>query len=76
MASVADGTFRRALASLQAGKTSEAEDLLKLLLDAQPKHVAGLNVFSILLMQLGRFLEAENYVRLALKEDATSDVTF
>ena len=65
-----------AFASLQAGKASDAERLFKKLLSAQPRHVAGLNLFTILLTNLGRFEEAERYARRALNEDATSDATF
>jgi protein O-GlcNAc transferase len=70
-----DQTFRRALASLQAGKLDDAERSFKKLLREDPKHVAGLNLLSILLTQLGRFEEAEHNVRLALKQNGTSDAT-
>ena len=76
VSSSADDKFRRALASLQAGNASDAEPLLKKLLAAQPRHVGGLNLLGIVLTQLGRFEEAERYLRRALNENATSDATF
>jgi protein O-GlcNAc transferase len=71
-----DQTFRRALASLQAGRLDDAERSFKKLLREDPKHVAALNLLSILLTKVGKFDEAEHYVRLALKRSATSDATF
>ena len=71
-----DDVFRRVVSALQTGQTRDAEKLLKKLLVAQPRHVAGLNLYSMLLTQLGRFEEAERYVKLALRENATSDATF
>jgi protein O-GlcNAc transferase len=70
-----DQTFRRALAALQAGKPDDAERSFKKLLREDPKHVPALNLLSILLTRIGRFEEAEHYVRLALKQGATSDTT-
>ena len=72
----ADKAFQRALASLREGKLDEAERSFKKLLDAEPRHVAGLNLFAILLTQLGRFDEADRYLRRALSENAKSDATF
>ena len=76
MSSSADETFRRAVVALQAGNAVDAERLFKELLNAQPRHVAGLNLLGVLLTQLGKFEEAEHYVRRALNESATSDATF
>jgi len=56
----ADEKFRRALAFLQAGRVAEAERAFKQVLDAQPKHVGALNLLGIVMMQLGRFAEAED----------------
>jgi predicted O-linked N-acetylglucosamine transferase (SPINDLY family) len=72
----ADKAFRMALASFQAGKADDAERSFKELLRQEPRHIAGLNLLSILLSQVGRYEEAEHYVRLALNECATSDATF
>ena len=76
VASSLDEIFQRALAALQARDAAESERLFKKLLDVQPRHVGGLNLFSVLLTQLKRFKEAEDYVRRALNENATSDATF
>jgi protein O-GlcNAc transferase len=76
VASSANETFQRALGAFRAGKIAEAEHEFKKLLAAHPRHVGGLNLFSILLTQLKRFEEAEEYVRRALGENARSDVTF
>ena len=71
-----EDVFRRVVTALQTGNARDAEQLLKNLLSAQPRHVGGLNLYSVLLTQLGRFEEAERYVKLALRENATSDATF
>ncbi len=76
MSSSGEDAFGRALAALRAGQADEAERSFKNLLSAQPRHVAGLNLLGILLIQLGRFAEAEQYLKRASKENATSDVTF
>jgi protein O-GlcNAc transferase len=68
--------FRRALAIMQQGNAAAAEQLFKRVLQIQPRHIAALNLLSVLLVQLGRFEEAEIYSRRALAEDATSDATF
>jgi protein O-GlcNAc transferase len=70
-----EGLFRGALASLQAGRTTEAEHSFRALLDLQPNHIAGLNIFSLLLTRLERFEEAEQYVRRVLNAGPPSDVT-
>ncbi len=76
MASSDDKIFQRALASLQARNFDDAERLFKRFLDVHPKNVAGLNLFAVLLTQLGKFEKAERYIRLALNENAKSDTTF
>ena len=70
-----DPTFQRAMAALQTGNTKGAEQLLKTLLRAQPRHVAALNVLGIVLTQQSQFGEAEIYLRQALRENARSDAT-
>jgi protein O-GlcNAc transferase len=70
-----DPTFQRAMAALQASNTKDAEQLLKALLRAQPRHVAALNVLGIVLTQQGQFAEAETYLRRAVRENARSDAT-
>jgi predicted O-linked N-acetylglucosamine transferase (SPINDLY family) len=70
-----DETFQRALSALQAGNVEDAARLFKSVLGAQPRHVAALNLLGIALTQLGRFAEAETYLRRALREHAGSDAT-
>ena len=71
----ADKMFQRGLGAFQAGKLDDAERSFKKLLREAPRHLAGLNLLSILLTQLGRFEEAERYARLALEQSAASDAT-
>jgi protein O-GlcNAc transferase len=68
--------FRRALSALQAGEVREAERLFKEVVSAEPKHVAALNLLTILLIKVGRHKEAEIFIRRALNESATSDASF
>jgi protein O-GlcNAc transferase len=68
--------LQEAVAALQAGQSGAAERLFKKLLAKQPRHVGGLNLISILLTRLKRFDEAEHYVRRAIQENSSSDVTF
>jgi protein O-GlcNAc transferase len=68
-------TFQRAMAALQAGNLKDAEQLLKALLRAQPRHIAALNVLGVVLTQQRQFDEAETYLRRAVRENARSDAT-
>ncbi len=63
------------MAALQAGNLKDAEQLLKALLRAQPRHVAALNVLGVLLTQQRQFDEAETYLRRAVRENPRSDAT-
>jgi tetratricopeptide (TPR) repeat protein len=74
--SPADDTFARALAALQAGEVEDAERLFKKTLRLQPRHVAALNLYGVLLTQMERYEEAEPYVRRAIEENPNSDATF
>jgi len=67
--------FRQAISAMQARDIAAAEQAFRGVLQLQPRHVGALNLFAVLLISLGRFEEAERYARLALDEDATSDVT-
>jgi predicted O-linked N-acetylglucosamine transferase (SPINDLY family) len=71
-----DDTFRRALASLQANNVTEAERLFRAILTQQPRHIAGLNLLSVLLIHRQEFGEAEQFLLRALKESARSDATY
>jgi protein O-GlcNAc transferase len=66
--------FQGALSALQAGKLGDAEHLFKAVLHAEPTHVGALNLMGVVLSQLKRFAEAENYFRRALQH-GQSDVT-
>jgi len=55
---------------------SDAERHFKEVLRHEPKHVAALNLLSVLLTHLGRCAEAEPYIKLALKLNSNSDATF
>jgi len=76
MSSSADEMFRQAVSAMQAGNIDLAQGSFGRVLQLQPRHIGALNLLTVLLTALGRFEEAEHYVRLALKEDATSDATF
>ncbi len=70
-----DPTFQRAMAALQSGNVKDAEQLLRTVLRAEPRHVGALNVLGIVLTQQQKFDEAETYLRRALRENARSDAT-
>jgi len=60
---------------MQARDWAAAEKGFKRALALEPTHVGALNLFTVLLITLGRFDEAEHYARRALNENATSDAT-
>jgi predicted Zn-dependent protease len=68
--------FRNAIAAFQAGKLADAERYFKEILQHQPRHVATLNLLSVLLVRLERYTEAERYIIAALEAESRSDVTF
>ena len=72
----ADEFFRQAISAMQAGKIDIAEHAFKLTLEKRPEHTGALNLLGILLTGMGRFTEAEYYVRRAIEQGATSDATF
>ncbi|MFZ0845105.1 MAG: tetratricopeptide repeat protein [Pseudolabrys sp.] len=76
MPASANDIFQHAMAALRAGRMVDAESAFKSLLKLEPKHVAALNLLSVVLTQRGKFEEAEHYVRRALKENSRSDATF
>jgi len=75
MISSADEMFHQAISAMQARDVAAAEKGFKRVLQLQPTHVGALNLFTVLLISLRRFEEAEHYARLALNENATSDAT-
>ena len=62
-----DNNFKQAIALFQAGKLYDAERCFKEVLRHQPKHVAVLNLLSVLLTHLKRYTEAEPYIKAALE---------
>ena len=75
MASAAD-LFRRAITAFQQGRLEEAERSFRQLLRKEPSHLASLNILAIVLTTLKKYAEAERYLLMALKINATSDATF
>ena len=73
---LSDDSLKQAIASFQTGRLSDAERRFKEVLRHEPKHVAALNLLSVLLTHLGRCAEAEPYIKLALKLNSNSDATF
>ncbi len=70
-----DEMFRQAISAMQTRDVAAAEQAFRGVLELQPRHVGALNLFTVLLISLSRFEEAEHYASLALNENATSDVT-
>jgi len=70
-----DGNFKEAIASFQAGRLNDAERCFKQVLRDQPKHVAALNLLSVLLTHLKRYGEAERYAKSALEVSSSSEAT-
>ena len=71
----ADKSFRDAMASFQTGRFADAERCFKDVLRHEPKHVATLNLLSVLLTHLKRHEEAEQYIKQALALNPNSDTT-
>jgi tetratricopeptide (TPR) repeat protein len=69
-------TFQRAVQSFRSGALGEAEKNLTEFLQRNPNHLGALNLYGILLIQLGRHAEAETVLRKAIKLDQRSDTTF
>lgn len=69
-------TFTAALGALNAKDFSEAEKLLRKVLRLDAKHVAALNLLTIVLMSGGRFAEAEAFIARAVSLNQNSDVSF
>jgi protein O-GlcNAc transferase len=72
---VVDRGFQNALSALQARRLGDAARLFDAVLRAEPKHIAALNLMGVVLVQLGRFTEAESYLRRALQHAPPSDAT-
>jgi protein O-GlcNAc transferase len=68
--------FRDALGAFNIRKYDDAERLFKKFLKSQPRHVGALNLLTIVLMQMERFAEAEEFIAKAVKLNQGSDVSF
>ncbi len=68
--------FQDAIKFLKVGKLSDAERLLKKLLESEPKHFGGLNLLTIVLMGMQRNEEAERIARSAIVVSQRSGITF
>jgi predicted TPR repeat methyltransferase len=71
-----DSVLEQAIASSRAGCFSDAERLFKQFLLRQPNHVRALNQLGILLVQIGRYEEAERHIRQAISLGLRSGATF
>jgi protein O-GlcNAc transferase len=76
MALSSDDSFEQAIVSFQAGRLHDAERHFKEVLRHQPKHVAALNLLSVVLTHSKRYAEAEPFIKRALEVNANSDATF
>jgi predicted O-linked N-acetylglucosamine transferase (SPINDLY family) len=69
-------TLQAAMAALNARKIDDAERLFRKVVQAQPEHVAALNLLTVVLMSTGRFAEAEEFIERAVTLNQRSDVYF
>jgi predicted O-linked N-acetylglucosamine transferase (SPINDLY family) len=68
--------FNDAVAALNNRNLLQAERLFREVLKVDKKHVASLNLLTIVLMNLERFREAEEFISRAVKLNQSSDVSF
>jgi protein O-GlcNAc transferase len=71
----ADQIFQQAIAALNARQLADAERLFRRVLGSQPNHVGALNLLTVVLMNGGRFSEAESFVSRAVAIGGASDVS-
>ena len=69
-------TFDDAVAALNRRNLVEAERLFKDVLRKEKKHVPSLNLLTVVLMNMERFQEAEEFIARAVKLNPNSDVSF
>lgn len=72
----AQNLFGDAMAAFRSGNVKLAERLFKQILRIDKRNVPALNLLAIVLIELGRYEEAEKYITAAIKLNATSDLTF
>jgi protein O-GlcNAc transferase len=71
----ADQIFQQAIAALNARQFADAERLFRRVLGSQPDHVGALNLLTVVLMNKGRFSEAETFIAKAVALGGASDVS-
>jgi protein O-GlcNAc transferase len=69
-------SFNAAIAALNAQNVVAAEALFREVLRADRKHIAALNLLTVVLMSRGRFAEAEEFIERATRLNRTSDISF
>ncbi|MGE5166416.1 MAG: tetratricopeptide repeat protein [Sphingobacteriales bacterium] len=72
----AEQTFQKAVAALNGGDVLAAESLFRAFLQSHPQHVAALNLLTVVLVSMGRYQEAEEFISRAVKLNNLSDVSF
>jgi Tfp pilus assembly protein PilF len=71
----ANHTFQQAIAALNARQFADAERLFRRVLRSQPNHAGALNLLTVVLMNKGRFSEAETFIARAVALGGASDVS-
>jgi protein O-GlcNAc transferase len=71
-----EALFQHAILSLNNGNFVEAEKSFRGILEHQPEHIGALNLLTIVLMALGRYAEAEEFIRSAVRINQSADVSF
>jgi predicted O-linked N-acetylglucosamine transferase (SPINDLY family) len=71
-----EDVLQAAMTALNARKIDDAERLFRKVVQAQPEHVAALNLLTVVLMGKGRFAEAEEFIERAVTLNQRSDVSF
>jgi protein O-GlcNAc transferase len=73
---VTEKIFQDAIAALNNRNFPDAERLLMDFLRSEPNHIGALNLLTALLMSMGRFVEAEQFIARAVTLSKNSDVSF
>jgi protein O-GlcNAc transferase len=71
----ADQTFQQAIAAFNARQLADAERLFRQVIDSQPNHAGALNFLTVVLMNGGRFSEAETFISRAVAFGGASDIS-
>ena len=74
--SSAEKTFQDALGAFNLQRYEDADRLFKKFLKSHPSHIGALNLLTIVLIRMERFVEAEPFIARAVKLDQSSDVSF